>query len=59
MTCVADIQDFLINLAPPGLAESWDNVGLLTGDPTCKVAKILTCLTLTPDVAAEAIAARA
>ncbi|QDV15670.1 Putative GTP cyclohydrolase 1 type 2 [Gimesia panareensis] len=59
MTCVADIQDFLINLAPPELAESWDNVGLLTGDPTFQVEKILTCLTLTPDVAAEAIAAGA
>ncbi|QDT18513.1 Nif3-like dinuclear metal center hexameric protein [Gimesia chilikensis] len=59
MTSVADIQDYLINLAPPELGESWDNVGLLTGDPTFKVEKILTCLTLTPDVAAEAISAGA
>ena len=59
MTSVAEIQDYLINVAPPELAESWDNVGLLTGDPSWKVEKILTCLTLTPDVAAEAIAAGA
>ncbi|MDF1742990.1 MAG: Nif3-like dinuclear metal center hexameric protein [Gimesia sp.] len=55
MISVAEIQDYLVNLAPPDLAESWDNVGLLTGDPARKVDQILTCLTLTPDVAAEAI----
>lgn len=55
MICVTDIQDYLVNLAPPNLAESWDNVGLLTGDRGQKVDQILTCLTLTPDVAAEAI----
>lgn len=59
MINVAEIQDYLANLAPPDLAESWDNVGLLTGDPAQKVDQILTCLTLTPDVAAEAISAGA
>ncbi|WP_339736215.1 Nif3-like dinuclear metal center hexameric protein [uncultured Gimesia sp.] len=57
MSNIAEIQDYLVNLAPPDLAESWDNVGLLTGDPAQNVNQILTCLTLTPDVAAEAIAA--
>lgn len=57
MSNVADIQQYLVHLAPPDLAESWDNVGLLTGDPAQPVKQILTCLTLTPDVAAEAIAA--
>ncbi len=57
MIDIAEIQDYLANLAPPDLAESWDNVGLLTGDPAQKVDQILTCLTLTPDVAAEAISA--
>lgn len=55
MISVAEIQDYLVDLAPPDLAESWDNVGLLTGDTAQKVERILTCLTLTPDVAAEAI----
>jgi len=30
MTDVAAIQEYLTHLAPPDLAESWDNVGLLT-----------------------------
>ncbi|QDV48240.1 Nif3-like dinuclear metal center hexameric protein [Gimesia fumaroli] len=59
MSSVAEIQDYLVHLAPLDLAESWDNVGLLMGDPAQKVNQILTCLTLTPDVAAEAISAGA
>ncbi|HBL46007.1 Nif3-like dinuclear metal center hexameric protein [Gimesia sp.] len=59
MTDVAAIQEYLTHLAPPALAESWDNVGLLTGDQNQPVSRILTCLTLTPDVAAEAIAENA
>lgn len=55
MTKIAEIQGFLVGIAPPELAESWDNVGLLTGDPAQRVKKVLTCLTLTPDVAEEAI----
>lgn len=55
MAKVAEIQDYLAHLAPPDLAESWDNTGLLIGDPSQTVEKILTCLTLTPDVAEEAI----
>lgn len=46
-------------LAPPALAESWDNTGLLLGDRAAEVSRALTCLTLTPDVAAEAVAAGA
>lgn len=55
MTCVADIVDFLDQRNPPELAEDWDNIGLLIGDPQSKVDRVLTCLTLTPDVAAEAV----
>lgn len=58
MTTVADVADFLARFAPPGLAEDWDNVGLLLGRETAQVESILTCLTLTPDVAQEAIAAK-
>jgi dinuclear metal center YbgI/SA1388 family protein len=53
------IIDFLDRLAPPALAESWDNVGLLLGDPASEIRSLMTCLTLTPDVAAEALGARA
>ena len=47
---------YLHELAPLALAEDWDNVGLLLGDEATEVTRILTCLTLTSDVADEAIA---
>ncbi len=46
----------LAEWAPLELAESWDNVGLLVGDPACTASRIMTCLTLSEDVADEAIA---
>ena len=54
-TNVRDVILFLEELAPIGLAEDWDNVGLLLGDPADSVRAVMTCLTLTPDVAKEAI----
>lgn len=56
---VADVAAYLGELAPPGLAEAWDNVGLLLGDEGWPVRKILTCLTLTEDVALEAVSSGA
>lgn len=56
---VRDVTDFLDAFAPPALAETWDNVGLLLGEREAAVDAVLTCLTLTPDVAAEAIRERA
>lgn len=55
MPTVRDVIVFLEKLAPPGLAEDWDNTGLLVGRREARVEKIMTCLTLTPDVAAEAV----
>ncbi len=52
---VSDIVNFLENFAPPELAEDWDNTGLLVGADGDDVSSIMTCLTLTPDVAAEAV----
>ena len=52
---VRHVCQFLEELAPLTLAEEWDNVGLLLGDEASSVNRILTCLTLTPDVAEEAI----
>lgn len=54
---LATIIAVLQELAPPALAEDWDNTGLLLGDPARNVNRALTCLTLTSDVAAEAVAA--
>jgi len=50
-----DIAGFLDQLAPSALAEDWDNTGLLVGRRESVVTDVLTCLTLTPDVATEAI----
>ncbi len=55
MTTVADICRFLESLAPTGLAEDWDNVGLLVGDREEPVEKVMTCLTVTAGVVDEAI----
>ncbi|QDU82860.1 Putative GTP cyclohydrolase 1 type 2 [Polystyrenella longa] len=55
MTTVADLIAYFDELTPPELAESWDNVGLLIGRETATIQSMLTCLTLTPDVAAEAV----
>jgi dinuclear metal center YbgI/SA1388 family protein len=42
-------------IAPLDLAEEWDNVGLLLGDLQDDVDRVQTCLTLTANVAREAI----
>jgi dinuclear metal center YbgI/SA1388 family protein len=55
MTTVHDVARFLDQFAPPRLAEEWDNVGLLVGDPDGSVARVMTCLTVTPATAAEAV----
>ena len=52
---LSEIIAFFDQFAPRELSEDWDNVGLLLGDRLAGVQKILTCLTLTPDIAAEAI----
>ena len=55
MTTVADLALWLETFAPARLAEAWDNIGLLWGDPSAPINHILTCLTVTDDVAGEAI----
>jgi dinuclear metal center YbgI/SA1388 family protein len=55
MPTVAAIAAFLEQVAPFRLAEEWDNVGLLVGHRTQSVNKLMTCLTVTPASAAEAI----
>ena len=55
VTPIQDICNFLDQYAPTRLAEDWDNVGLLAGDPSEPATKVMTCLTVTPASAAEAI----
>ena len=59
MPLLRDICQFLDQFAPPRLAEEWDNVGLLVGDPAQPIERIMTCLTITPASAAEAVRERA
>jgi dinuclear metal center YbgI/SA1388 family protein len=59
MTTVSDVTRWLEDFAPARLAESWDNVGLLWGDPDSEIARVMTCLTVTPTTAAEAIEEKA
>src|SRR5262249_55646925 len=55
MQTVATVVDYLAQFAPPALAADWDNVGLLLGERGAEVRRVLTCLTVTPEVAAEAV----
>ncbi len=55
VTRLSEIIEFLETFAPLDLAEDWDNVGLLLGDFDREVRRAMTCLTLSPDVAAEAV----
>lgn len=55
MATVADILTFLNTIAPPAMAESWDNVGLLCGRNSKEVKKILVALDPFRGVIQEAI----
>jgi dinuclear metal center YbgI/SA1388 family protein len=59
MSTVATVVDYLDWFAPRDLAAEWDNVGLLLGERSAAVERIMTCLTVTPENAVEATAARA
>ena len=59
MPKIAQVSQFLNQFAPTRLAEEWDNVGLLVGDPKLVAERIMTCLTVTPESAAEAISQQA
>lgn len=55
MTTVHQLCQLLESFAPNHLAEEWDNTGLLLGDPQAAVARVMTCLTLTPESVQEAV----
>ncbi|MCY2976501.1 MAG: Nif3-like dinuclear metal center hexameric protein [Planctomycetota bacterium] len=48
----------LDEIAPLAIAEEWDNVGLLVGDPDSEIHRVMTCLTITQATVSEAIAKR-
>lgn len=53
-----DLVDCLQTIAPTHLAEPWDNVGLLAGDPQQVLARAMLCIDYTREVAEEARAAQ-
>lgn len=59
MPTVGAITEFLEKFAPTNLAADWDNVGLLLGDRATRVRRLMTCLTVTPETATEAIVNKA
>lgn len=54
-TTVKNISDWMEALAPNRLSAEWDNTGLLLGDSQREVARVMTCLTLTPESVEEAV----
>lgn len=51
---VKDYMDLIEKAAPLALAYEWDNVGLMTGDPSREVTGVLLCVDMTLDVLKEA-----
>lgn len=56
---VADVRAAMDAAYPPALAESWDKVGLICGDPQDEVRRIALALDCTDEVADRAIASGA
>jgi dinuclear metal center YbgI/SA1388 family protein len=59
MSSLPEVTSALEAIAPLRLAADWDVVGLLVAPRRAGIAQVLTCLTLTPEVAAEAVRAGA
>jgi len=54
-TQVRHITNFMHQWAPPEIKLSYDNVGLLVGDSTSPVSRILVCLDVTEEIVDEAL----
>ena len=54
MTTVRETSRAVESVAPPALAESWDNCGLQVGDPGAEVRRVLVALTPLAEVFDEA-----
>lgn len=59
MARINEITNYLENLAPLSLQESYDNAGLIIGEATREVSTVLVTLDVTEDVIDEAIAKNA
>ena len=54
MPRLAEVVDLLHTWFPPATAQSWDAVGLVSGDPAADVRRIALAVDITPATAAEA-----
>ena len=55
MPSLADVVDLLHTWYPPATADSWDAVGLVAGDPSREVARVMFAVDPTLEVAREAV----
>jgi dinuclear metal center YbgI/SA1388 family protein len=55
LTTVGDVVEVLEAAYPPALAESWDAVGLVCGDPAEQVDRVLICVDPTESTVDEAL----
>ncbi|WP_296635617.1 Nif3-like dinuclear metal center hexameric protein [Polaribacter sp.] len=53
---IKNVTDYIEKLAPLNYAESFDNVGLLVGNPNTKITNVLVCLDTLEETVDEAIA---
>lgn len=56
---VAELVELIEEIAPPQLAEDWDNVGLMLGRRSKAVHKIMLALDMTAETVAQAVAFKA
>jgi len=56
---VSDLERIMESLAPTHLAQAWDNVGLIAGDSTARLERVLLCVDMTKAVVDEAVRKRA
>ena len=59
MSTPDDVITVLEHLAPLRLAAEWDNVGFLVGTKRPTIQRVMTCLTLTMEIAREAVSQKA
>lgn len=52
---IKDLTQYLESIAPPNYQESYDNSGLIVGDPNTEITGVLTCLDSTEAIIDEAI----
>ena len=55
MPALQDVADLIHGWYPPATADSWDAVGLVSGDPAAEVTKVMFAVDPTLEVAHEAI----